>query len=134
MPAKRKSQEYYILTWIPWITKQTVDSLSIEMILDLFIYIIQFYINQNTFLPGFIIRKDFDKKRFSDSLSSNWKRTVYISKSPFFCIYIITWFPYRNCWKNVTYVIHLMTKVTSVLTLTVKNGCDRTSILLNTLF
>ena len=27
------------------------------MILDLFIYIIQFYINQNTFLPGFIIRK-----------------------------------------------------------------------------
>ena len=28
------------------------------MILDLFIYIIQFYINQNTFLPGFIIRKD----------------------------------------------------------------------------
>lgn len=30
------------------------------MILDLFIYIIQFYINQNTFLPGFIIRKEFD--------------------------------------------------------------------------
>lgn len=29
------------------------------MILDLFIYIIQFYINQNTFLPGFIIRKEF---------------------------------------------------------------------------
>lgn len=28
------------------------------MILDLFIYIIQFYINQNTFLPGFIIRKN----------------------------------------------------------------------------
>ena len=28
------------------------------MILDLFIYIIQFYINQNTFLPGFIIRKE----------------------------------------------------------------------------
>ena len=27
------------------------------MILDLFIYIIQFYFNQNTFLPGFIIRK-----------------------------------------------------------------------------
>lgn len=27
------------------------------MILDLFIYIIQFYINQNTFLPGFIIRE-----------------------------------------------------------------------------
>lgn len=27
------------------------------MILDLFIYIIQFYINQNTFLPGFIIRR-----------------------------------------------------------------------------
>ena len=27
------------------------------MILDLFIHIIQFYINQNTFLPGFIIRK-----------------------------------------------------------------------------
>ena len=30
------------------------------MILDLFIYIIQFYINQNTFLPGFIIRKRHD--------------------------------------------------------------------------
>ena len=29
------------------------------MILDLFIYIIQFYINQNTFLPGFIIRKEW---------------------------------------------------------------------------
>ena len=29
------------------------------MILDLFIYIIQFYINQNTFLPGFIIRKEY---------------------------------------------------------------------------
>ena len=28
------------------------------MILDLFIYIIQFYINQNTFLPGFIIRNE----------------------------------------------------------------------------
>ena len=28
------------------------------MILDLFIHIIQFYINQNTFLPGFIIRKE----------------------------------------------------------------------------
>ena len=31
------------------------------MILDLFIYIIQFYINQNTFLPGFIIRKRVEK-------------------------------------------------------------------------
>ena len=31
------------------------------MILDLFIYIIQFYINQNTFLPGFIIRKELQK-------------------------------------------------------------------------
>ena len=31
------------------------------MILDLFIYIIQFYINQNTFLPGFIIRKEATK-------------------------------------------------------------------------
>ena len=30
------------------------------MILDLFIYIIQFYINQNTFLPGFIIRKELE--------------------------------------------------------------------------
>jgi hypothetical protein len=30
------------------------------MILDLFIYIIQFYINQNTFLPGFIIRKEYE--------------------------------------------------------------------------
>lgn len=30
------------------------------MILDLFIHIIQFYINQNTFLPGFIIRKELE--------------------------------------------------------------------------
>lgn len=30
------------------------------MILNLFIHIIQFYINQNTFLPGFIIRKDME--------------------------------------------------------------------------
>ena len=39
------------------------------MILDLFIYIIQFYINQNIFLPGFIIRK---RKRISidDSILS----------------------------------------------------------------
>ena len=33
------------------------------MILDLFIYIIQFYINQNTFLPGFIIRKELIKEK-----------------------------------------------------------------------
>lgn len=33
------------------------------MILDLFIYIIQFYINQNTFLPGFIIRKEVIKEK-----------------------------------------------------------------------
>ena len=88
MPAKRKSQEYYILTWIPWITKQTVDSLSIEMILDLFIYIIQFYINQNTFLPGFIIRKALttSHKGFSALAIS---RVTTISSS-LFCICIIT--------------------------------------------
>ena len=33
------------------------------MFLDLFIYIIQFYINQNTFLPGFIIRKELIKEK-----------------------------------------------------------------------
>ena len=33
------------------------------MILDLFIYIIQFYINQNTFLPGFIIREEQVEER-----------------------------------------------------------------------
>ena len=37
------------------------------MILDLFIYIIQFYINQNTFLPGFIIRKEELSDEFSSS-------------------------------------------------------------------
>ena len=39
------------------------------MILDLFIYIIQFYINQNTFLPGFIIRKD--KALFEELLDND---------------------------------------------------------------
>ena len=34
------------------------------MILDLFIHIIQFYINQNTFLPGFIIRKETNDDAF----------------------------------------------------------------------
>ena len=36
------------------------------MILDLFIYIIQFYINQNTFLPGFIIRKVQEANKRAD--------------------------------------------------------------------
>ena len=36
------------------------------MILDLFIYIIQFYINQNTFLPGFIIRKEASEQKVEE--------------------------------------------------------------------
>lgn len=49
------------------------------MILDLFIYIIQFYINQNTFLPGFIIRKEEANKKSESEKSStkvvNTKKT-----------------------------------------------------------
>ena len=41
------------------------------MILDLFIYIIQFYINQNTFLPGFIIRKELQDLGVTKIPSSN---------------------------------------------------------------
>ncbi|MFR3060974.1 MAG: transposase [Holdemanella porci] len=40
------------------------------MILDLFIYIIQFYINQNTFLPGFIIRKE--RRKYPSLRSFTW--------------------------------------------------------------
>ena len=55
------------------------------MILDLFIYIIQFYINQNTFLPGFIIRKEatinafrtvegrFKEVRFNRSMDQSYQ-------------------------------------------------------------
>lgn len=48
------------------------------MILDLFIYIIQFYINQNTFLPGFIIRKETENKtiRFPISLVNEIEKAI----------------------------------------------------------
>ena len=48
------------------------------MILDLFIYIIQFYINQNTFLPGFIIRKDLAEKLAEEFGCSKKDATAYV--------------------------------------------------------
>ena len=55
------------------------------MILDLFIYIIQFYINQNTFLPGFIIRKgayykDKDVMIYQKELASNFDKDLFLVK------------------------------------------------------
>ena len=48
------------------------------MILDLFIYIIQFYINQNTFLPGFIIRKKEAYKRHMEFFNCTPQMTSFI--------------------------------------------------------
>nr|DAE25032.1 MAG TPA: hypothetical protein [Myoviridae sp. ct78050] len=54
------------------------------MILDLFIYIIQFYINQNTFLPGFIIRKralkNLQKTGEIKKISTNQNTLIIVTK------------------------------------------------------
>ena len=51
------------------------------MILDLFIYIIQFYINQNTFLPGFIIRKEHIKHSMKSTAPADCVTEIRIGNS-----------------------------------------------------
>lgn len=51
------------------------------MILDLFIYIIQFYINQNTFLPGFIIRKEVPEQKVEEDETDTIESKEIVDKT-----------------------------------------------------
>ena len=51
------------------------------MILDLFIYIIQFYINQNTFLPGFIIRKEAAEQKVEEDETDTIESKEIVDKT-----------------------------------------------------
>ena len=72
------------------------------MILDLFIYIIQFYINQNTFLPGFIIRKG----TLCFTIAANIADSAILGMDACFPDSIVGFLPYENV-SDTTYVKYL---------------------------